>query len=1184
MPLNITVDHSQSNRNEKSLNITIDQATSNEPNEGKKRLDIDYDDYSRDNLDDFSSLVTSAEGESIDTEYEQRRIHSLSHEPSQETISANEPRSHHYSEGQFEVSSLETDDGSPMSHHGSYIRRRSAGDATGGSSAPEPRISPFNYTERWLEGNATPKQQRRTDINYEFGHRQRAPGNSTRSRRDRLTKSSQQQNIEDTDKAEPSFSKHDWRSLPHSAYNRSSRLRGVSPSNISDYDPHVPYYPQASLPYPQPPEAPSAYSHGWPYHPSEYTYPPGHQVGYPSSFQGYPPLPPHAQQGRPTAMPEGMFMRQSLVARQSTLETIPSNDPFFEEDFRLFNLAESPQSKVTCKITICNEVKAFKDSELGENDSIKDLVVLTGDVHGDQLWATTCSEYVSARWPRSSKNIQSMFDFICNKSDAKTPMLSLNGHQNDSAVGVSRSYSDQGLSFDLFGTVEDQIDLVQAMAWLSAVTVNGDELSGGEPVASGARLERDRQRRVIQNEFRIRNDVYEPLLPQNDAIKGTCWKPLFPRTASAIEFPGRPRPLGMYGVEISFDLMCFICGLEYEVIEDGGLVLYGQRSCVYPVQHDEYTSNCVQWHFEPRHATQKSPSDLKRPRVKIDNLELLSQAPRHFLGLWKDPDIVLGTERSTNFEDIWWSSAEELKKTQNLDSRTFGGEVTLPKALNLIWTQTYKVAKSRRNIFMRDFSGYLHQKMNSPVLLYSPSEKRAWLVSFLSVLLHLARSRAHFQRVLGHHVPACEVSSNGGQAAFDCLLACYRQPLKQARENEILAKEEQDYRIEEYVSEVKAVMDSITDESFKARGLFRSQIVGFELADIARLKPTMTMKRHKLPFGTGWSPILDRVELALFYEGLPDPILERASPQSSPKPTSTCELTTWKAVPQGFDLLTASLPCLVNLLESVNPDRNLHHLTSDYRWHSPMSGNPFDYCVKEKHHICNRLQEFCVDRRGLEVTPPPISHAFAKDRGAVVFRYKDGIEHIRKTLEASESKKSSTAPRGLVLRTSSKDSGYGSLGVSKSNEESLATDVSRPYKANSSGSGFSPLSSQESAPTPVHRSGAPKDSRRRDSSITEQESPSPGRASEDRIDEERPQRRRRHRSHRQSELDESHGDRLRASRKHQSAREMAQESARQSHTEKAAKDKQSDPQRSNRRKEGKFTSSVSRFFDRYLSD
>lgn len=207
--------------------------------------------------------------------------------------------------------------------------------------------------------------------------------------------------------------------------------------------------------------------------------------------------------------------------------------------------------------------------------------------------------------------------------------------------------------------------------------------------------------------------------------------------------------------------------------------------------------------------------------MPVHDLETLRAAKRHFLGIWPDASITLGTD-SVDCTKIGWSAAEEVLHENTRDGFIFGGSIGAPKVLTFNWSQTFKVARSRKNQYMVNFEANLHRMINSPVILYSPSEKRAWMVSFVSVLLHLARARASFQASLGFHVPPCERRGNGGQAAFDCLRANHGQPLKKAAENEALSEEEQKYTIQNYVNEVSAAMECARRESCRAKGtIFR---------------------------------------------------------------------------------------------------------------------------------------------------------------------------------------------------------------------------------------------------------------------------------------------------------------------------------------------------------------------------
>jgi hypothetical protein len=317
---------------------------------------------------------------------------------------------------------------------------------------------------------------------------------------------------------------------------------------------------------------------------------------------------------------------------------------------------------------------------------------------------------------------------------------------------------------------------------------------------------------------------------------------------------------------------------------------------------------------------------------------------------------------------------------------------------------------------MSDFSSKIHSSINTPVIMYSVSEKRAWMVSLVSVLLHLTRVRAHYQKVLGFNIPACAPASNGGEAAFSHIMSCYRQPLKVAASNEYLDPSEQQMTIKDYINDVWATLDCAQRESSKARRLFRTHIIGYEAADIARLKPTLRMKKQSLDlFATGWTPLLDEVKLSLFYEGLFDPIIATGHGQ----PANTCSAGLWRAIPPGFNLLTVSLPCLIGLSEHLNGLRFTGRLTTRYSWHNRgHSRTLFSTCSRPYSHVCNRLQEVVPDKSNGYSSPDPEVLA-GNPSGAVVFRYEENMETILAFLDSAALNSS-----GIVTPT--RDSGYGS--------------------------------------------------------------------------------------------------------------------------------------------------------------
>ncbi|OAP59473.1 hypothetical protein AYL99_06771 [Fonsecaea erecta] len=712
-----------------------------------------------------------------------------------------------------------------------------------------------------------------------------------------------------------------------------------------------------------------------------------------------------------------------------------------DPDFRRCFAQEQGQDwnkPLKCALHMNDVFGDFLTSEMEDGDHFWDLVVLTGE---QNPWITTCCEYVTATWPDSVGAIQELFTLLeRNVRHVQLEQRIIAHPSSDLTISTYRKSPDrEGLDFSVTfdGVAAPQADMAEALTWHFSVLQQVTGRDGDSKLlAAVARWKRRERRRIGSSRYELTLHHLEPLIvPHTKA----CWTDLVPNTVSAAYFWTQERPLDVDGLEISFELLCFLAGLQYEVVEHGGVILYGKHSLVYPVRQH---LGCVQWHFQRYHedlTSRQFPFQIMRKRLLVDDLNLLCDQPRHFLGLWSDPHITLGTlgsERAT----VDWSNARELERETVFDGSTFGGTFSLPKVLTLTWSRTYKVARSRKNQYMAHFEADLHRMINTPVVLYSPSERRGWMVSLVSVLLHLARIRAELQKCLNYEIPPCERHGNGGQAAFDCLRACYRRPLKKAAPNELLSEEEQKFTVEDYVRDVLAAMELAKRECCRAKRFVfqtREQIIGFELADIARMKPQLRMKQHRLDgrAPSGWAPLLDEVQLVFFYEGVDDPIV----PKDTSAFSGPCGRGIWHEIPKGYDLLAISLPCLINLAEHRNGgSTTLQRLTRDYNWHCPAT--LFEECKSRKKHRCSRRQELVV---ASEANSPNVYIRNDEEIRAVVFRHATGFTAIterERRLRARDNVAAgrlSIVPARQLARQATPDSGYSSRGSRQNMENAL---------------------------------------------------------------------------------------------------------------------------------------------------
>lgn len=269
------------------------------------------------------------------------------------------------------------------------------------------------------------------------------------------------------------------------------------------------------------------------------------------------------------------------------------------------------------------------------------------------------------------------------------------------------------------------------------------------------------------------------------------------------------------------------------------------------------------------------------------------------------------------------------------------------------------------------------------------------MVPYLNVIFHLARARAQYQPTLGVEIPPCEPAVDGGQAVFEIIQRYCHNPF---RGNGFDWNERQKATaaaVVAYIDKIWAVLDCASRNTHKVRRHFRTHIIGYEMADIARARIQLRMKRHQLQaFATGWTPLLNEVPLVLFYEGLTDPIV----PHLDRNFRSACTRSMWRSVPRGFELLTATIPCLRYLAEDFNDRHRLVWLTRDHQWHCPGNRAIFTPCNENSAHHCDRLQELKAVNRLLRdvVRSPRMSSYRRHPFGTVVFRYRESAQTINR--------------------------------------------------------------------------------------------------------------------------------------------------------------------------------------------
>lgn len=112
--------------------------------------------------------------------------------------------------------------------------------------------------------------------------------------------------------------------------------------------------------------------------------------------------------------------------------------------------------------------------------------------------------------------------------------------------------------------------------------------------------------------------------------------------------------------------------------------------------------------------------------------------------------------------------------------------------------------------------------------------------------------------------------------------------------------------------------------------------------------------------------------------------------ENSPRQDITCRRCDWRQVPTGHNILTASLPCLIDMRERLP----WPHLTRAHQWHSPVQSRTFFGNGKGNARIpCNRLQE--LKRAGDRgIWSPDYETIMTHQTGAVIFRFANDMDDV----------------------------------------------------------------------------------------------------------------------------------------------------------------------------------------------
>lgn len=165
---------------------------------------------------------------------------------------------------------------------------------------------------------------------------------------------------------------------------------------------------------------------------------------------------------------------------------------------------------------------------------------------------------------------------------------------------IQVSQNEERLRLNIVASRDVAIDITEAISWLFAAVYSAEELA-----FSHVRLDLNQsQAGQVGRTFTLSHHRRVPLSRSDLERADTCWRHVVPKTAIAAGFDVPKRNLDLKGMDVSYELLLGLCGVEYETAEGGRIVLYGPKSKLFPVR---LVNGCVEWHFQIRDDTDASP-------------------------------------------------------------------------------------------------------------------------------------------------------------------------------------------------------------------------------------------------------------------------------------------------------------------------------------------------------------------------------------------------------------------------------------------------------------------------------------------------------------------------------------------------------------------------------------------------
>jgi hypothetical protein len=669
---------------------------------------------------------------------------------------------------------------------------------------------------------------------------------------------------------------------------------------------------------------------------------------------------------------------KQLIDRGQVKTSFPSDIPDVIQSIRAA-IETIPMSSEGIYSLSCDadwEVVQYCQRRLSGSYDLHKVITLTGTLQCAK--AASCQDYVAETWNQQGQKLLNAFmqglpagNFLLESSpDYRLNIKFLPLDQVRTAP--------ERAHIQLSGTLDELVRTISQLAWFGSVF--------SLPEGNSLTMSYANFHRVSGTSFKL--SLLKKKQEVSNGDLGMCWVSLFNKGILACGFPVTERAEGE-GLEIPFPLMAIFAKVSVSMDYDGGTILVGPSSFLLPVErfHD-----AVQWHYVEAtdacdiiNVLNASPGWVREPH--IGNITKL----RTFLGFCTHALVFLGTEelvRETTISNSGLPNAKsriELARegttsagfsVQGIVNGTIGGKWLLPRGLETPLFEN------------REYEDRLMNACDRPLLLHDLESKTAWLVSELSLVLHMALTFLNQKRIRQRwhrrnnetpepQLPYVQASYNSGDGAYQKLLALKDEVLytmSDGKDKKVWSV------IDDFLKDLSVLRMAMnvrrTSSGWK---LSKSRLQGWEFTDLISKSDYVCQKEvPSEDLKSSWWRLGESTNMLVIFGNNFGQVIRPDFGKTKPP-------YGWKSIPTDAELLTASIPCVKELAKQailhIGTIRN-SHIIAGLVWYRPR--NPRKKCNKYCNGYCHIIQEIrCVGwlRRWSSINGP----GKLNENGAVVF-------------------------------------------------------------------------------------------------------------------------------------------------------------------------------------------------------